>query len=124
LLRLVGARALLGHDRTNDHLMQCGHYRPPFFLGVGFFAERVADFLAPVFFGAAFFVALAFFAALAAFFVAFAAFFVAFAAFFVALAVAGRVLRAAGSAAGSALTSGSTPVSAASSITTLSDQRM
>src|SRR5690606_4003600 len=79
LLRLVGARALLGHHRTNDHLMQCGHYRPPFFLGVGFFAERVADFLAPVFFGAAFFVALAFFAALAAFFVAFAAFFVAFA---------------------------------------------
>src|SRR5690606_16745181 len=118
LLRLVRARALLGHDRTDDHLMQRGHQLPPFFLGVGFLAERVAAFLVPFFFGAAFLVALAFdfLAALAAFFVALAA-----------LAAAGRLraaLRATGSAAGSSAISGSTPVSAASSIRTLSDQRM
>src|SRR5204863_4750152 len=60
LARLVGARALLGHHRADDDLVQRGHYLLPFFFGLPFGADLAG-------FRAAFFAALAvlFLAALA-----------------------------------------------------------
>src|SRR5882724_9593418 len=48
LARLVGGRALLGHHRADDDLVQRGHYLLPFFFGFGaaFFAGFRAAFLA------------------------------------------------------------------------------
>src|ERR671919_337422 len=66
--RLVGGRALLGHHRPDDDLVEGGHHFFPFFFGAGFLAALVADFFAGFF--AAFlaaFVRLAAFADLAAF---------------------------------------------------------
>src|SRR5215211_3205019 len=101
--RLVGGRALLGHHRPDDDLVEGGHYFFPFFFGAGFFAALVADFLA------------GFLAALAAL--------AAFAAFgFAALArLRGDGASSASGSSGSG--SGITPVSAPSSTTTASDQR-
>src|SRR5215207_8617373 len=45
--RLVGGRTLLGHHRTDDDLVQRGHYLSPFFFGLAFGAAFLAvDFLA------------------------------------------------------------------------------
>src|SRR5215207_11459735 len=47
--RLVGGRALLGHHRTDDDLVQRGHYLSPLFFGLGaafFLAGLPAAFLA------------------------------------------------------------------------------
>src|ERR671921_1835122 len=70
LAGLVGGRALLGHHRTDDDLMQRGHYLLPFFFGfeagflaglffAAFLAALAAPFLAVLALGAAFLAVLA-----------------------------------------------------------------
>src|SRR5919106_7003097 len=44
--RLVGGRALLGHHRPDDDLVEGGHHFFPFFFGADFLAALVADFFA------------------------------------------------------------------------------
>src|SRR6185312_13679792 len=107
LARLVGGRALLGHHRADDDLVQRGHHLLPFFLGAAFFVAG---------FPAAFLAALAvlFFAALA------------LVADFLAALAAERLgaLAVAGSSGWAGRGSGITPVSAPASTTAASDHRI
>src|SRR6478609_129348 len=121
---LIGGRALLGHHRADDDLVQRGHYLFPFFFGADFFAVFPVPFLAAlaVLFLAAldalFLAALGGFAGLA---VLGAAALVAFFAALGALASAGaRFSRSGRSGSSSAPSSRVSPVSAPSSTSTAS----
>src|SRR4051794_9641554 len=129
--RLIGGRALLGHHRTDDDLVQRGHYLSPFFFGFGFgadfpplrFGAGFAGFLAAlaVDFLAALALVADFLAALASVFLAVFAVLALLAAFTAERLGAFGLTASSGSSASG---SGSTPVSAPSSTTTASAQRM
>src|SRR5690348_15669828 len=115
---LVGGRALLGHHRAHDDLVQGGHYLFPFFFGAGFFADLAVLFLAAL--------ALLFLAALGALFFAVLAGVAALVRFcaFGALASTGvRRSRSCRAGSSSAPSSRVSPVSAPSSTTTASAHR-
>src|SRR6476469_10747641 len=125
---LVGGRALLGHHRAHDDLVQRGHYLFPFcFFGAAFLADLAVLFLAALALpflaalGVLFLAALGGFAGLAAFG---AAAFVLFLAALGALAWAGaRFSRSASAGSSSAASSRVSPVRAPSSTTTASAHR-
>src|SRR6476646_6410562 len=130
LARLVSGRALLGHHRADDDLVQGGHYLSPFFFffGAAFLAALAVLFLAALAVAVLFLAALAllFLAALAAFAVLALAGFVApalgadLAAFGALDAAAARFSRSGRLGSSSAPRSGVSPVSAPSSTTTAS----